>query len=108
MTVKSWDRSRWGQRDEVRIMFVDAETLRALPTRRPADAPPRASRIQWSLIADDRYEVRIAGEVAGFIDVVGAVFVVLTGSRYDRAEEVAQTLVWSTATTALDQFRSRG
>ncbi|MCM3696010.1 hypothetical protein [Microbacterium oleivorans] len=89
-------------------MYVDSETLRASPTRRPADAPPRASRIQWDLIAEDRYEVRIAGEVAGFIDVVGAVFVVLSGPRYDRAEEVAQTLVWSTATTALDQHRARG
>ncbi len=89
-------------------MFVDSETLRALPTRRPADAAPRASRIQWDLIAEDRYEVRIAGEVAGYIDVVGAVYVVLTGSRYDRAEEVAQTLVWSTATTALDQHPTRG
>lgn len=89
-------------------MFVDSETLRALPTRRPADVAPRASRIQWDLIAEDRYEVRIAGEVAGYIDVVGAVYVVLTGPRYDRAEEVAQTLVWSTATTALDQHRARG
>lgn len=89
-------------------MFMDAETLRALPTRRPADAPVRASRIQWALIAADRYEVRIAGEVAGYIDVVGAVYVVLTGPRYDRAEEIAQTLVWSTATTALDQHRARG
>ncbi|MDT3317639.1 hypothetical protein Q9S71_12500 [Microbacterium sp. KSW4-11] len=89
-------------------MFVDSETLRALPTRRPADAAHRASRIQWDLIAEDRYEVRIAGEVAGYIDVVGAVYVVLTGPRYDRAEEVAQTLVWSTATTALDQHRARG
>ncbi|MFL0565988.1 hypothetical protein [Microbacterium sp. 179-I 1D1 NHS] len=89
-------------------MYVDSETLRALPTRRPADASPRASRIQWDLVADGRYEVRIGGEVAGFIDVVGAVYVVLTGSRYDRAEEVAQTLVWSTATTALDQLRARG
>lgn len=89
-------------------MFVDSETLRALPTRRPADAAPRASRIQWDLIAEDRYEVRVAGEVAGYIDVVGAVYVVLSGPRYDRAEEVAQTLVWSTATTALDQHRARG
>lgn len=89
-------------------MFVDSKTLRALPTRRPADDAPRASRIQWDLIAEDRYEVRIAGEVAGYIDVVGAVYVVLSGPRYDRAEEVAQTLVWSTATTALDQHRARG
>ncbi|EZP26806.1 hypothetical protein [Microbacterium oleivorans] len=89
-------------------MYVDSETLRALPTRRPADASTRASRIQWDLITDDRYEVRIGGEVAGFIDVVGAVYVVLAGPRYDRAVEVIQTIVWSTATTALDQHRSRG
>jgi len=89
-------------------MYVDSETLRSLPTRRPADAPTRASRIQWDLIADDRYEVRIGGEIAGFIDVVGAVYVVLSGSRYDLAVEVTQTIVWSTATTALDQHRTRG
>ena len=89
-------------------MYVDSDTLRALPTRRPADAATRASRIQWDLIAEDRYEVRIGGEVAGFVDVVGAVYVVLAGPRYDRAVEVIQTLVWSTATTALDQHRSRG
>jgi hypothetical protein len=89
-------------------MYVDPETLRSLPSRRPADASTRASRIQWDLVADDRYEVRIGGEVAGFIDVVGAVYVVLAGSRYDLAVEVTQTIVWSTATTALDQHRTRG
>lgn len=105
--VVPWDKCRPGARDEVRKMYVDPETLRALPARRPADAATRASRIQWDLIGDARYEVRIGGQVAGFIDVVGAVYVVLSGSRYDRAEEVVQTLVWSTATAALDQHRSR-
>lgn len=88
-------------------VLVDGEALRALPPRRPADAAARASRIQWDLVAPDRYEVRIGGEVAGFIDVVGAVYVVLAGSPYSKAVEIAQTLVWSTATTALDQARGR-
>ncbi|WP_248172516.1 MULTISPECIES: hypothetical protein [unclassified Microbacterium] len=94
--------------ESVAPVSVDVDALRALPARRPAEPSARASRIQWDLIAADRYEVRIAGETVGFIDVVGAVYVVLSGRRYDRAEEIAQTLVWSTATTALDQFRARG
>ena len=45
----------------------------------------------------DRYEVRHRGAIVGFIDVVGAVFVVLAGSRYDRAVEVLQTLDFAAA-----------
>ncbi len=94
--------------ETVAPVSVDVDALRALPARRPADPSTRASRIQWDLVTPDRYEVRIAGETAGFIDVVGAVYVVLSGPRYDRAVEIAQTLVWSSATTALDQLRIRG
>ena len=86
---------------------VDADALRALPARRPADPPARSSRIAWELIDVDRYVVTISGAVAGFIDVVGAVYVVLSGDRYARAVEVAQTLVWSTAVAALDNARTR-
>ncbi|WP_405375192.1 MULTISPECIES: hypothetical protein [unclassified Microbacterium] len=86
---------------------VDSEALRALPSRRPAAPSPRASRIQWDQLAADRYVVRISGETVGYVDVVGAVYVVLSGARYDRAEEIMQTLVWSTATAALDHARSR-
>jgi len=88
-------------------MPVDVGALRALPPRRPADPPGRGSRIQWDRIRPDGYVVRIAGEVAGFIDVVGAVFVVLAGPRYDRAEEIGQTLMWAAATATLDQHHSQ-
>lgn len=86
---------------------VDVSALRALPPRRPADPPGRASRIQWDPIRPDGYVVRIAGETVGFIDVVGAVYVVLAGCRYDKAVEVAQTLMWSAATATLDHHHSR-
>jgi hypothetical protein len=84
---------------------VDGDALRALPPRRPADPPARASRIAWELVDVDRYRVTVAGEVAGYIDVIGALFVVLAGSRYSRAVEIAQTLVWSSAIAALDHTR---
>jgi hypothetical protein len=37
----------------------------------------------------------------GFIDVVGAVFVVLAGPRYDRAVEALQTLDFAVAVDAI-------
>lgn len=92
--------------DRAASIAVDGDALRSLPARRPADPPAKASRITWSLIAPDRYRVMIAGTTAGYIDVVGAVFVVMQGDPYPRAVEVAQTLVWSTAVAALDQSRS--
>jgi len=73
------------------------ETLKLLPTRRPADPPAPSSALQWSLIDPDRYEVTVGGETTGFIDVVGAVYVVLEGLRYDIAVEIAQTLVFERA-----------
>lgn len=83
------------------LPFRTADALRELPTRRPADPPARTSSIQWTRVAPDRYEVRLRDRVIGFVDVVGAVFVTLIGSRYDRAEEVVQTLVWTEALNAL-------
>jgi hypothetical protein len=86
-------------------VVVDDAALRALPSRRPADPPASAARIVWELVDVDRYEVMIAGRVTGYIDVVGALFVVLAGDRYPRAVEICQTLVWSTAVAALDAHR---
>jgi hypothetical protein len=49
----------------------------------------------------DRYEIRRGAHTLGFIDVVGAVFVVLAGERYSRAVEAVQTLVFEDALGAL-------
>ncbi len=82
--------------------FAEADTLRHLPPRRPADPPTPASPLQWVARAADQYEVTLCGETVGFIDVVGAVFVSLAGSRRDRAVEVAQSLVFENALDALN------
>ncbi|WP_344737552.1 hypothetical protein [Microbacterium awajiense] len=37
----------------------------------------------------------------GYVDVVGAVFVALRGTRYDRAVEVEQTLLFDRAIAVL-------
>lgn len=76
-------------------------SLRELPTRRPEPPAPDDAAVQWERIDLDRYEIRAAGDTVGFIDVVGAVFVVLAGHRYDRAVEVLQTLDFATAVQAV-------
>lgn len=76
-------------------------TLLALPPRRPVAPPDPNARVHWKRTAADRYVVRNGGRVLGYIEVIGAVFVVLAGSRYDRATEVAQTLVFDNALAAL-------
>jgi hypothetical protein len=81
--------------------FAALESLEQLPTRRPPTAPERSSPVQWERVGVDRYEVRIDTQTLGFIDVVGAVFVVLAGSQYDRATETSQTLVFDEAISAL-------
>lgn len=86
--------------------FAEAETLRQLPPRRVADPPSSSSRLQWSLVQSDRYEVTVAGMTIGFVDVVGAVFVVLVGSRYDRAVEATQTLLFEAAVDELERSTS--
>ncbi|WP_426323732.1 hypothetical protein [Microbacterium sp. E-13] len=72
-------------------------SLKELPPRRPEPPAPEDSVVRWERIDIDRYEVRLRGMIVGYIDVVGAVFVALAGSRYDRAVEVLQTLDFATA-----------
>lgn len=76
-------------------------SLKELPLRRPEPPAPPDSAVRWDRIDIDRYEVRARGVTVGFVDVVGAVFVVLAGCRYDRAVEVAQTLDFATAVAAV-------
>ncbi|WP_239066229.1 hypothetical protein [Microbacterium hibisci] len=75
--------------------------LKELPLRRPEPPAPEDSAVRWELVDIDRYEVRSCGVTVGFIDVVGAVFVVLAGPRYDRAVEVLQTLDFAAAVDSI-------
>ena len=72
-------------------------SLKELPPRRPEPPAPEEAVVRWERIDLDRYEVRANGVTVGFVDVVGAVFVVLSGERYDRAVEVLQTLDFAAA-----------
>lgn len=76
-------------------------SLRELPPRMPEPPAPRDSAVRWERIDVDRYEVKVRGATVGFIDVVGAVFVVLQGARYDRAFEVLQTLDFAAAVQSI-------
>lgn len=76
-------------------------SLRELPTRRPEPPAPDGAAVQWERIDLDRYAILAAGATVGYIDVVGAVFVVLAGTRYDRAVEVLQTLDFTAAVQAV-------
>lgn len=49
----------------------------------------------------DSYAVSVGGSVVGFVDVVGRIYVVSQGCRYDRAVEIAQVLDLSTAVRRL-------
>jgi hypothetical protein len=60
-----------------------------------------APRVQWESVGCDCYRVHVAGATIGYVDVVGRVFVVLLGCRYDRAVEITQCLVFEHAIDAL-------
>ncbi|UWF77792.1 MULTISPECIES: hypothetical protein [Microbacterium] len=83
---------------------VAAEALPALqqlPTRITRREPDPGRVVRWERVASERYVVCDGDRIAGFVDVVGAVFVVLHGERYDRATEIGQTLVFADAVAAL-------
>ncbi|WP_375385110.1 hypothetical protein [uncultured Microbacterium sp.] len=82
-------------------------TLEIHPTNRRPRALP-SSPPQWQRVGVDRYQVRVGTRTLGYIDVVGAVFVVLAGSRYSRAVETAQTLVFEDAVNALVEAAHAG
>lgn len=70
------------------------ETTPAALQMAPASQP-------WTRIDLDLYEIARDGVVEGYVEVVGHVFVVLVGDRYDRAVEVTQTLTFHDAVAAL-------
>jgi hypothetical protein len=77
------------------------DALKQLAPRRPADPSSPDGDVRWERVDVDRYRVVSAGCPVGFVEVVGAVFVVLSGDRYDRAVEVAQTLLFERAVDVL-------
>lgn len=83
------------------VELLALPTLQELPTRRPEAPPEPGSSLRWEPRSDEGYVVRAGRQVIGFIDVVGAVFVVLQGPRYDRAVEIGQTLIFDNALAAL-------
>jgi hypothetical protein len=52
----------------------------------------RRQLASYRTVRPDLVEVVVGGETAGFIEMVGNVFVALSGSRYDVAVEVAQSM----------------
>lgn len=82
------------------VRLAAAEALRQLPTRRPDPAGTEA-QVHWEIADVDRYEVREGDVVLGYIDVVGAVFVALSGPWYAAAVEVKQTLQFDEAVHTL-------
>lgn len=76
-------------------------SAKELPLRWPEPPPAEESPVRWERIDIDRYRVLVRGTVVGYIDAVGPVFVVLAGSRYDRAVEVLQALDFTRAVDAI-------
>lgn len=75
--------------------------LAELPPRMPVAPPAAGSRAAWERVDPDCYRVHRNGRTVGWVDVVGALFVVLRGERYDRAVEVCQVLDFDRAIAAL-------
>lgn len=68
---------------------------------RHVETTPLAAPQPWTLIDLDLYEIVRDECTVGYVEVVGHVFVALAGTRYDRAEEVRQTLSFAEAVDAL-------
>lgn len=88
-------------------MMTDILTARTARMRDPRPLAEvgtpgeRCPRIVWERVDTERYCVLVDGVARGYVEVVGRVFVSLAGSRYDRAEEVAQSLAFDRAIAAV-------
>lgn len=60
-----------------------------------------ATEVPWTRIDLDLYEIARAGFIVGYVEVVGPIFVALSGPRYDRATEVCQSLTFHAAVEAV-------
>ncbi len=63
--------------------------------------PPITTRTVVRRVASERFRVEFDGEVIGFVDVVGPVYVALLGGSYPYAVEVAQRLDGESAARAV-------
>jgi hypothetical protein len=59
---------------------------------RGAGSPRRPGLVAYRSVRADLVEVVVAGEIVGYVELVGNVFVALKGCRYNIALEVAQSL----------------
>lgn len=76
-----------------------------MEARRTTKAAAPVAPVPWTRVDLDRYAITSGGEVTGYVEVVGPVFVALAGPRYDRAVEVAQSLTFHAAVDALVAHR---
>jgi hypothetical protein len=65
------------------------------------DGRTRTIQIVVTDLDDRTEELRLDGHTIGFISRAGPIFVALTGTRLDRAEECGQCLLWDNAATIL-------
>ncbi|MDF2665573.1 MAG: 3-polyprenyl-4-hydroxybenzoate decarboxylase [Microbacterium sp.] len=82
-------------------MVMEASLSRPGHVAAPNADPSAPTEIPWTRIDMDLYEVARDGYIAGYVEVVGSVFVALGGTRYDRAVEVAQLLTFHAAVEAV-------
>src|SRR3546814_8582559 len=75
---------------------------------RHVESTPLAAPQPWPRIDLDLYEIARDGRNAGYVEVVGPVFVALSGPRSDRAVEVRQALSFPDAVYALPLGRAHG
>ena len=69
--------------------------------RTTAPAVSAITEIPWTRVDLDLYEVGHDGNIFGYVEVVGPVFVSLEGAYYDRAVEVSQHLTFHAAVDAV-------
>lgn len=67
----------------------------------PESQPASDARVAWERVGADCYAVLSQGDLVGFVDVAGNVYVALAGRRYDRAVEVGQSIVFERAVDAV-------
>lgn len=71
------------------------------------DGRTRTIQIVVTDLDDLTEELRLDGHTIGFISRAGPIFVAMTGTRLDRAEECGQCLLWDKAATILVTLMGR-
>lgn len=71
------------------------------PAARGARLRARPALLSLRTVRPDLVEATLRGRTLGYLEIVGNVFVVLRGERYDIAVEVLQTMTIEVATQEL-------